>query len=169
MKKLLPVVLIVIGIIMVLVLGAYIAIRAYLTPARMHNLAQKIASESIKYPVQIGRVSLSVGWKIGVAIDDVTLSNPPGFPAEPMVKIEKVRLNLELLPLLRHQIVISSIDLNRLEANITRNRAHQFNTFLLLPKEAAGKNGDWALSLAAIKFNKCRIKYVDEQIGRAHV
>jgi len=162
MKKLLPVVLIVIGIIMVLVLGAYIAIRAYLTPARMHNLAQKIASESIKYPVQIGRVSLSVGWKIGVAIDDVTLSNPPGFPVEPMVKIEKVRLNLELLPLLRHQIVISSIDLNRLEANITRNRAHQFNTFLLLPKEAAGKNGDWALSLAAIKFNKCRIKYVDE-------
>jgi len=162
MKKILPVILIVIGFFLIVILGAYIAIRAYLTPANMRNLAQKIATETIKHPVTIGRVSLSFGWKIGVAIDDVSLPNPPGFPAEPMVKIEKVRLNLKLLPLLRRQIVIGSIDLSGLEANITRNRSKQINTILLIPKEAAGKNNAWAFSLSSIKFLRSSVKYVDE-------
>jgi uncharacterized protein involved in outer membrane biogenesis len=162
MKKILPVILIVTGVILILILGVYLAVRAYLTPANMRNLAQKLASETIKHPVQIGRVSLSFGWKIGVTIDDVQLPNPPGFPAEPMVKIEKVRLNLQLLPLLRHQIVISSIDLVGLEANLTKNRSNQLNAVLIIPKEAAGKDNAWKLSLSQIKLTKSTIKYVDE-------
>jgi len=162
MKKILPVILIVVGFFLILILGAYIAVRAYLTPANMRNLAQKLASETIKHPVQIGRVSLSFGWKIGVTIDDVQMPNPPGFPAEPMVKIDQTRLNLKLLPLLRRQIVIGGIDLVGLEANLTKNRLNQVNAVLILPKETAGKDNTWKLSLSEIKLSKSSVKYVDE-------
>lgn len=162
MKKILTILIIILGLLLVLSVGAYIAIRVYLTPANMRNLAQRLATEGIKYPVEIGRVSLNFGWKIGVTIDDIAIPNPPGFPNEPMIKIDKTRLNLKLLPLLRRQIVIGSIDLTGLDANITRNRSDQVNTLPLMPKETQGKGGAWKLSLTLIHLNKCRIKYADE-------
>uniref|UniRef100_A0A7C4XDP2 AsmA family protein n=1 Tax=candidate division WOR-3 bacterium TaxID=2052148 RepID=A0A7C4XDP2_UNCW3 len=160
-RKLLKILLVVLGILIVLAIVGYIAISSFLSPAYLRNLVSKIATESLHHPVEIGNVSLKLGFKIGVGIDKINIPNLPGFSAEPMVQIEKTALNFKLFPLLRRQIVISSIDITDFSFNIEKNKENQINFVAIIPGESKGAS--WQLSLAKIALSKGRIRYFDAQ------
>jgi len=159
MKNLLKILIIVIAIILSLVIIAYFVVRAYLTPENMRYITSKMITEAIHYPVNIGAISLRFGFKIGVTIDDISIPNPPGFSPGQMIEIDKTSLNFKLIPLLRRQIVIGSIDLSGMNIIVERNRQNQINTLLIIPKEAKGTG--WSLSLSSINMTRCNIQYRD--------
>ncbi|MEO0142468.1 MAG: AsmA family protein [candidate division WOR-3 bacterium] len=158
-KRLLKILLIIVGIILVLIIAGYLAISSFLNPTYLRNLVTKIASESLQRPVEIGSVSLKLGFKIGVKIDQLSIGNLPGFSPEPMVQIENTALNFKLLPLLRRQIVIGSIDIHKLNLNIERNKDNQINFVAPISKESKGTN--WQLSLDGINIIRSNIRYID--------
>lgn len=154
---------IVLAIALGLGITAYIAISSFLTPTRIRAFTQKTVSDAIQQPVEIGGVRLKLGLKIGINVDAVRLLNPSGFPAGGMLSIDRVTMNLKLLPLLKRRIVINSLDLDGLEANIIRNRNGQLNLIPLIPGEA--KSQAWSLSLSSIGLHRARVAFRDEKTG----
>jgi uncharacterized protein involved in outer membrane biogenesis len=89
MNRFLKILLIIIGAIIVILIAGYFLITSYLTPQTVRNIAGKVATEAIQYPVEIGQVGLHFGFKVGITIDDVKIPNAKGFSREPMVEIDR--------------------------------------------------------------------------------
>ena len=159
MKKILKPLIIIACIVLVLLVAGYLVISALLTSQKMTNIAEKVVSEAVQQPVEIGKVSLQVGFKIGIKIEDISMKNAPGFSAIPMIQIDKTSLNLKLLPLLRRQIVINDISLSGIKLSLERNTQGQLNVAAMLPKEAKGTG--WALSLSSIDIHNSNVKFTD--------
>lgn len=163
MNKTVKILIGIIAALIVLMIAGFIAIRAYLTPTMVRVIAERVASEAVKRPVQIGKVSLHVGFRIGIAIEDVSIGNTKGFKDTPVVKAERTTLNLKLLPLIRRQIVISSIDLKGLQVDLQRNKSGDLNIATFLPKEQKGSG--WAFSLSSMTITDGELHYQDEKDG----
>ncbi len=159
MKKLLKTLGIVIGILVLIFVIGYIVISSFLTPAYIRSTVEKISSQAINYPVGVGNVSLKLGFKIAIGIDKLSLKNPPGFTDRNMVDIEKINLNLKLFPLLRRQIVISSITINGAVVNIERNRDNYYN--IAVPKLQKMEGPDFKVAVDKIEISKTEINYSD--------
>ncbi|MFX0139923.1 MAG: AsmA family protein, partial [Candidatus Hodarchaeota archaeon] len=161
MSKYLKLLILIIGVILIVIIAGYFAIKAYLTPATIRAIATNVASEAVKRPVKIGKVGLKFGFKVGITIDDVSLPNVKGFTPGPMIQVDKTTLNLRLLPLLTRRIIISGLDFSGIKINIERNKQGELNFATFGPKEKKGKG--WSLSLSAINISKGEIKYVDSK------
>ncbi|MGD0432270.1 MAG: AsmA family protein [Acetobacteraceae bacterium] len=75
-----------------------------------------------------------------VTLDDVALSNPPGFARPDMVKVARVELSLGLAPLLQHQIEIDHISLVRPDIQLETNQAGSHNwVFTREPTQVAAE------------------------------
>lgn len=159
MNKFLKILLLIIGIILVVIIAGYFAIKAYLTPDTVRAIAEKVASEAVKRPVEIGKVGLKFGFKVGITIDDVSLHNIKGFRPGPMIQVNKTTLNLKLLPLLGRKIVISGLDFSGIKINVERNEQGELNFATFGPKEKKGTG--WSLSLSSINISNGEIQYVD--------
>ena len=70
-----------------------------------------------------GDLELALFPTIRIAVGAASLSNAPGFGAEPMARIGSAELRVGLLPLLTQRIEISRAQLQGLELNLARNRS----------------------------------------------
>ena len=122
MNRLLKILLATAIIIIILLLAGYFALKSFFTPMYMQAIAQKIASEVVQRPVEIGKVGLKIGLGIGITIDDISIPNTKGYSPGSMMEIGQTTLNIRLLSLLRRQVAISSINLDRMTINLERNR-----------------------------------------------
>lgn len=78
-----------------------------------------------------GSLHTSFWPRLGIRVDDVSLSNPAGFGEEPFLVAHKLTITAELMPLLHRQLIV--------------NRATLTNTVINLQKNAQGKT-NWAFS-----------------------
>ncbi len=163
MSKLAKILIIVIAALIVVLAAGYFAIRAYLNPATLRAVAEKVTSEAIDQPVTIGNVGLSVGFKIGIAVHDVTIENKRGFSPGPAAEIERVTLNLKLLPLLARRIVISSIDITGARIKLEKNKQGKMNTPDIASTETKGTG--WSFSLSSLSVSRSTLTYLDAQAG----
>lgn len=159
MKKLLKILAVIIALIIVILVIGYIAISSFLTPAYLRSVTEKIASEALSYPVEIGNVSLKFGFKISIAVDNLSISNPPQFSQDKMVSIQKIRLHLKLLPLMRKQIVISSITIDGAHIRIEKNLNNQYN--VVFPQIEQKRGTGWNLELHELNILRSIIFYHD--------
>jgi len=159
MGRFLKILLLFIGIIIIIIVVGYFAIRAYLTPARLSTIATRVASEAIQHPVEIGKVGLKFGFKVGITIKDISIRDAKGYSPGPIVQIDKVSLNLRLVPLLRRQIVISGIDVSGIKIKLERNKEGQLNIASIIPKET--KTTGWSFGLSSLSIKDGDIKYTD--------
>jgi len=159
MNKTVKIIIAIVSVAVVLIIAGYIAVGSFLTHERLRQISEQIASQSLQRPVEIGSVSLSIGFGIAISVDDVSIPNTKGYHTQPMIEIERTALNLKLLPLLQRRIVIGSIDFDGLVLNLERNSSKELNIMALMPKEAKGPG--WALSLEKLRLKKCKINYYD--------
>ncbi|MGH9439509.1 MAG: AsmA family protein, partial [Terriglobia bacterium] len=61
--------------------------------------------------VEIGHLSLRVFPAVSIQVDQLTISNPPGFPRENWLSIPRISAALDSAALWHRQIVIRSLDL----------------------------------------------------------
>ncbi len=59
-----------------------------------------------------GGASLTLLPAFGLKLDDVSLSAPPGMGGEPLVRMTSFIVGVQLMPLLRRQIVVDRVELN---------------------------------------------------------
>jgi AsmA protein len=121
-----------------------------------------------------GDLSLAVFPTIRIAIGAATLSNAPGFGAEPMARIEGADLSVALLPLLSRRIQVREARLEGLTLNLARDARGRNNWQDLSgeasPEEAAaepagGSAADLDLGVGAVEIADARVVWSDASTG----
>lgn len=77
------------------------------------------------------QINGKLGWSffpwIGIETNQLVLGNAPGFGPEPFARIEAAGIKVELLPLLRKQVVVDTVLLDGLQLRLARNATGRTN------------------------------------------
>jgi AsmA protein len=74
-----------------------------------------------------GDIGLSVFPWIGLELGKTQLSNAPGFGTQPFLRVDQAAVRVELLPLLRKQVLVDKVVLDGLQVNLARDRKGRTN------------------------------------------
>lgn len=115
-----------------------------------------------------GKLSLAVFPDIAVEFGPATLGNAPGFGAEPMLSVERVRLGVKLLPLLHKRVEVDTAELTRPELRLMVNAQGHDNWSDLGSKDqpavpAADSTTSMNVSVAGLKVTGGSVSYHDQQ------
>lgn len=125
-----------------------------------------------------GHIGLSFFPWIGVRLQQVALSNPPGFPSGTFASIRSAGIRVRLLPLLRKRVEIDEIRLNGLQAALLRTRAGATNWADLTGAPSSRKQSPsatpapgssplvQALTVAGVRIQNANATFTDEQTGQ---
>ncbi|QBQ56264.1 AsmA family protein [Nitrosococcus wardiae] len=122
-----------------------------------------------------GDIDLSLFPWLGVALKDVSLSNPPSFEKASFAKAADMEVRVKLLPLLEKRVVMDTVVLRDLDLNLARNAQGKTNWEDLLaekpqeappeakPPEEGGTPPPLAgIAIAGLKVEAARIHWRDE-------
>lgn len=131
-----------------------------------------------------GQMHLTIYPRLGLRLAKVSLSNPAGFNTQaPFASIDRLDLDVELMPLLSHKLVVDKVVLSGLDVNLVRQADGRTNWQGLAgaasasapagaakPAEpgAAGMvaGAPFALAVAGVDIQRARITLDDKLVGR---
>jgi AsmA protein len=134
-----------------------------------------------------GGASFTLFPSLGLRLNDVSLSAPPGMGGEPLVKMTSFNVGVRLMPLLRQEVVVDRLELNdpvfslRVDAEGRRSwdaagvelpvrfagasgRSGGLSSLLITPAAAAPRELG-AVSLNDIRITNGALRYNDERNG----
>jgi AsmA protein len=167
LKKLLKIIAIIAAVVVVLVVVAVIALTIVVDPNRYRgDIIQAVKQQTGRDLKIEGKLNLSFYPWIGLETKRLELSNAPGFGAEPFAVVESSATKVELLPLLRKQIVVDAVRLNGLKLHLARDAKGETNWGDLTKqagekpaRKAAPKQGGGAgAALAAFTVNTFQVR-----------
>ena len=124
MKRLFKILGLVVGVVVVLLVVAGVAVSLLFDPNDYKDeITAAVQNATGRQLTLDGDLDLAVFPTIRIAVGGATLSNAPGFGDQPMARIGSATLSLALLPLLAQRIEVSQARLEGLELNLARNRA----------------------------------------------
>ena len=128
MKGIVKILGIVVGLFVVIVIAAVIALPMFINP---NDFKQEI-TDAIKEDT--GReltikddIGFSVFPWLGVELGAVQLSNAKGFGDKPFVKVSKADVKIKLLPLLRKEVEMETVVLQGLELQLMKDKSGRSN------------------------------------------
>jgi AsmA protein len=128
MSKLLRILLTLIGALILLALVAIIGLVVFVNP---NDLKPQIVQAVHKYTGRQLQLAGNIEWSIfprfGLQLNDVKLSNAAGFGKESFAQIQKLNIQIRLLPLLHKQLEIDNLQMNGLTLYLARNAQGQVN------------------------------------------
>jgi AsmA protein len=176
MKRLLKIFgLIVGGVIVLLVVGA-VAVSLLFDPNDYKDeITAAVQNATGRQLTLDGDLELALFPTIRIAVGSATLSNAPGFGAEPMARIGGAELRVAVLPLLAQRIEVSRARLEGLELNLARDRsgANNWQDLSGGAPQAGAPAGDGEgsapadldLGVGAIEIENARIVWSDAATG----
>lgn len=122
----------VLAILLGIVVGFLLLLALVLTflidPNRYRDDLARIVKEQTGRTLRIdGDLKLSLFPWLGLKTQRLELSNAPGFGSEPFAQIANADIRVELLPLLRRQVVVEGVRLNGLALHLARDRDGRTN------------------------------------------
>lgn len=124
-----------IAVLVLIVAGLAAAVRLYLTDERVRALVVPAAEKALHRKVELG--AISVGLFTGISLTDFVVKEVDG--QTDFVKTEALVLRYDFWPLLKKQVIINTIQLDRPFIRIHRDKTGAFN-FDSLPMVATKKN-----------------------------
>jgi len=100
-----------VGLLLVLPLAGAAVLKAVFPPERLREIAVPQLESRLGRDVSLRSVKLKVFPYIAIRLQDVAVSNPPGFSDSPTIQLDALDLRLELLPLFRKQFELSQVRL----------------------------------------------------------
>src|SRR3989339_620871 len=133
MKKFKKFLLIFIISVVVIFIGAIVALRIAFPPEKLKGILITKMSEFLHREIEIKNVS--IGFR-GLEVDDLKVSERPSFKEGTFVEAKQFLIMPDLFAILRKQISISKIVLKSPKINIVRYKDNSFNFSDLMPKES---------------------------------
>ena len=100
MKKLLKILLWLVGILAVLVVLAVIGLKLFFPLEKIRAMAVDEGSARLGRPIEVAGLDISVWGGLGVELEGVRVGNPEGIDAPDLLSADRVDLKLRLLPLI---------------------------------------------------------------------
>ena len=166
------------------VVGATLGIVAWLVigmldpDALKPRLAAAVKQATGRTLTLSGPLGVKLAWRPTVTLDDVALSNPPGFSRPEMARIARVEVTLAFAPLFQRRVEIGHVVLVAPDILLETDRAGHGNWLftpekpvaspLPAPAPASGPAREgFALSVNDIRVENARIGWRDARSGRA--
>jgi len=134
-----PVRVLVIVLAVLLVLVA--AVKIFLPAEKIRDLALAQARERLGREVTVDGVSVSLKGGLGVRLTDLAVHNPDGFPGDPFLQAGSFDLKLALGPLLKKQVQITRLVLDRPALNLAVDSDGNNNFTFAQPESEAAAGG----------------------------
>ncbi|MDZ4077611.1 MULTISPECIES: AsmA family protein [Hydrocarboniphaga] len=171
--------MILVGLVLLVAIGAVIAVIATFDPNDYRSQIAGIVKDKTGRELQIGDIGLSVFPWIKVDLSAVSLSNAPGFGEQPFAEVGKAKVGVELMPLLRQRkIVVDGLQLDGLVLNLARNAEGKTNWEDLVKKEDKPDEPETPedeskfkledIDIGGIEITKAAIRYQDDQAKQAY-
>jgi AsmA protein len=156
------------GAIVVLVLGALVAVFLLVDPNAYKGTIERRVAQSTGREFRIeGRLALSVFPWVALDVGRVTLGNPPGVAGPPLLAAERVRVGVKLLPLLGKRLEVRRIAVDGLAvALVTRADGHTNWEDLTRSRggdAAGGGPGLTDANIAGLDLTRSRLTLVDQK------
>lgn len=173
MTKPLKIALIAVGALAVLIVAAGIALKLMFPPVKLRAILMPKIEQAVGRKVTVEDFTLKVWTGLGVELKGIELANAPGFAERPQAKIASVVLKVNLLGLLRRQLTISSLTVDRPEVLIEKDRKGAFNFDDLVkaaPAESTAAPAPVAESpvsivLSSFSIKSGKVEFDDRQAG----
>jgi AsmA protein len=154
-------------LLLAVVLGIFIA---RFDPNDYKDELQKLVREHTGRQLELpGKLSLAVFPRIALEFGPATLGNAPGFGAEPMLAVERVRLGLRLMPLLHRRIEVDTAEFTRPALHLAVDAHGHDNWSDLGGKDQPANAGETAtstqLAIAGLKVVDGSLSYSDLRKG----
>ncbi len=168
MKKLIKwVVGLVIALALLMVLAVFL-LPVFFDPNEHKPQIQQMAADSIGREVVLnGPIEWSVFPWLAINLNDVSVSNAPGFKGDYIAEVEQVAVRVKLLPLLRQQIQIGQVELQQPNINLQVARSGSNNWQSIMDQLADGEdstadsNAAINLEIEGININSGVLSYTD--------
>ena len=119
-------ILIAIGILILLVVVILLVAPAFINANRYHSLVQAQLEKALGRPVSFGDMHLSL-LPPKVGMDKLQIGEDPRFGTSPFVQVSTLFASVKLLPLLRGDVQISAVKLDKPQVDLIRNRQGTWN------------------------------------------
>jgi len=157
--KLLIKIILSLGVLTVLAIGAVAITLVYLDPNDYKGvIADKVKEETGRVLRIDGNISLSFYPWLGIDVEGVSLSNARGFGEHPFLKMKVFKARAKLLPLLRKELEMDTLILHGATINLARNADGVTNWDDLVKAQDEAKASDQGMPLAALIIGGIDIK-----------
>ena len=179
MGKLLKIVFGIIAVVVLLVVLAVGAFALFFDPNDFRSQITAAAKKATGRELVLGEIKLGIYPVLGANVKGVSLSNAPGFGDQPMLQVAEADVGLRLLPLvLRRELVVGTVSLNGLKANLAKDADGKSNWDDLAkggaedpakPDDPASKGaGLKSIDIGGINISNADVSYRDQQSGQAY-
>lgn len=157
---------------LVLYLGAALALRTLVPPETVARWAEPRAEATLNRDVEIGGARLTIFPHLGVALEDLTVGNLEDFQGPPLARAQSAELRVALWPLVRGDVVVDEAVGRGLDVRLQVDEEGDTNYGDLLPAseepEPGAGPGPLPISLAVRKLevSGSRLEYRDRRTGR---
>ncbi len=160
---------IVLGVLIILIIIAAIALPYFLPLDKIKDMAAQKASETIHRNVKIGKVSFNIFT--GIELKDLSVSNRLGFAAKPFISAGSIELKYDLWKLLSGTVAIDKVVLVNPEilVEMRANGTSNYGDLVGAKKPAAPKTAakkKEAVSIMVSKFSIVNGKLTLDQAGK---
>jgi AsmA protein len=159
------------GALLALLLIAVAALFLLVNPNDYKGELQTLVQKQTGRALQLqGDIKLSVWPRIALEFGPATLGNAPGFGAEPMLSVERVRLGVKLAPLLHQRVAVDTAELQTPVVRLMVNESGADNWTDLggqadKNQKDAGAGGGPGLSIAGVRISNGDLSYVNRKGG----
>jgi len=176
MKKIFKWAGILLGILILIIVLAFISLIIFVNPNRYKPfIAERVMQYTGHSLIIDGDLSWTVFPHFGVKVNDLILQNPEGFKEKTFAKIDHMTIMVKLFPLIKHKIESSGITIDGMTLHFIKNTAgnenwimHQLSAKAPLQKDPPVlqshlEKAPFMIAIAGINVNDSMITYTDEQ------
>ena len=136
-----------------LLLGAFFALPWLVNADSFRPLLKAELEKSLKRPVELGKLKLSV-FPLAIEASDVSIGEDPAFGKDrPFAKAEKLAVRVDLFGLLKQQVNIESLRITNPLVELIRDRQGHWNTDSLTSSDGSSST----LKLAELRIDHGRV------------
>ena len=136
-----------------LLLGAFFALPWLVNADSFRPLLKAELEKSLKRPVELGKLKLSV-FPLAIEASDVSIGEDPAFGKDrPFAKAEKLAVRVDLFGLLKQQVNIESLRITNPLVELIRDRQGHWNTDSLTSSDGSSST----LKLAELRIDNGRV------------
>lgn len=137
-----------------------VALPFLLDANRYRSLVQEQLQQRLHCPVSLGNMQLKT-FPVSIRIADVVVGQPQGFSSpEPLLQAKEVFVGVALLPLLRKEVSIKTVQLRSPRIELIRNTAGKWN---YETGSSEGSGGSNSLSLDELRVEDGQVALNDQR------
>ncbi|MGQ0698717.1 MAG: AsmA family protein [Panacagrimonas sp.] len=178
MPKPLKIVLAVVGVLLVLVIGAVLLAATFFDPNDYRGKITEAVKKETGRDLTLGNIELKVFPWLNVRVADVSFSNAPGFGSTPMAQVREAAVGVQLMPLLLdREVRVSTVKLDGLKLDLAKDASGKTNwDDLIKPDdkpEPEKKDGSKpfdpeSIDIAGVTLTDAAINYRDEAAKQSY-